>query len=127
LGGWTDTDLGVIDEQITLDVPARDSRVVILRPYQDRPYTLQSNRHVSQGATDIEDASWNAETQRLSWTQKVVKGFEHRVRVDASGFMTTPTLAVDGQENGRLEEFGELWSIELNAFENGSIKPNLTF
>ncbi|MCZ7583097.1 MAG: alpha-galactosidase [Deltaproteobacteria bacterium] len=122
---WTQTDLGYVDDGLVeVDVPARDSRVVVLRPVKDRPYLVASNRHVSQGGTDLHDPFWTGSA--LTWTQSLVQGFDHTVYVDPVGEPGTPSVSVTAGA-ASVRAFGDLWAIDVTPAETGDATVTLTF
>ena len=122
---WTQTDLGVIDDGLSIDVPARDSRVIILRPVRDRPYLVASNRHVSQGATDLHDPTWDGAT--LAWAQDLVAGFAHTVYIDPAGRTSPPGVQASGGATALVREFGTLIAIDIEPAQSGSEQITLLF
>lgn len=124
---WTQTDLGVIDDLLEIDVPARDCRVVILRPVEDRPYLVASNRHVSQGGTDLHDPAWEPSTAVLSWTQDLVRGFYHTVYIDPAGNAGAPNVSVDGDAIAAVRAAGDLWAVDLVPGRTGAVRVTLQF
>jgi Melibiase len=124
---WTQSDLGVINNNVEIDVPARDSRVIILRPVQDRPYLLSSNRHVSQGGVDLHDPNWDSQSGTLSWTQDIVTGFEHQVYVAPSGFEVVPVVSISDGSEVSLRNDGNLWVIEIVPAATGTVNISLIF
>ena len=124
---WTQTDLGVVTSTVEIDVPARDSRVIVLRPVQDRPYLVSSNRHVSQGGVDLSAPSWNPAKRELSWNQELVLGFEHTVYVDPAGIAAQPTVTTTGSAGANVRVDGELWAVEITPTGTGSAKITLAF
>lgn len=124
---WTQSDLGVVSDAIELDVPPRDSRVVILRPVLPRPYLVASNRHVSQGATDLSEPRWDEPARTLSWAQALVQGFAHTTYLDAAGLATTPTVSASDGSSAEIRRIGELWAIDLRSPRTGSVDVRVRF
>ena len=63
---WRDEYLGVIDGESPLELEAFESRVLALHQVADHPQLISTSRHVSQGAVELKNLSWNAETGVLS-------------------------------------------------------------
>jgi Melibiase len=124
---WTQTDLGIVTEVVEMEVPARDSRVVILRPVQDRPYIVASNRHVSQGGTDLHNPAWNEGQGTLAWEQDLIEGFEHRVYIDPAGKSVTPTASATNGATATVSVFGDLWAVDIEPASTGSVTVSVTF
>jgi len=124
---WTQTDLGIIQDRLEIEVPARDCRVIILRPVEDHPYLLASNRHASQGGTDLHDPLWNSSTQTLTWTQDLVLGFPHTVYIDPATWSGTPVVQATGNAETSVRRFGALWAVDIDPGDTGSLSMMLSF
>ncbi|MFC1888664.1 alpha-galactosidase [Thermodesulfobacteriota bacterium] len=124
---WTQSDLGVIDDVLEIDVPARDCRVVVLRPVQERPYLLSSNRHVSQGGTDLHDPAWNPASGTLAWSQDLVLGFEHTVYVDPGDLPGPPSVSASVGALASTRAFGDLWAVDIIPASTGPSTITLSF
>ena len=124
---WTQSDLGTIDDKVVVDVPPRDCRVVILRPVQDRPYLVASNRHVSQGGTDLHDPAWNPAGRTLTWSQDLVRGFPHTVYADPRGFDATPQVTASQGATASVRAHGDLWAVDIAADVTATATLTLRF
>ena len=70
---WKQEYLGVVDTKLKLDALSEGHcQVVSFRPVLDRPQVLGTERHISQGAFDLEGVKWQNES--LSGTYKVGPG-----------------------------------------------------
>ena len=78
---WKGELLYVGDEQLTIDVPAKTSRLLSCWPLAGRPQFVGSNRHITQGADDVESVAWNESQCRLSGVSRVVAGDPYKVRI----------------------------------------------
>jgi hypothetical protein len=123
---WTQSDLGVVDRSMTVEVPPRDSRVVVLRRIRDRPYLVASNRHVSQGATDLYAETWDERLGTLSWGQDVVFGFESAVHIDPHDRTSTPSVTSEGGAV-EVQRSGALWTVRLRPARTGRIEVRASF
>ncbi|MCB1155459.1 alpha-galactosidase, partial [bacterium] len=74
---WTESYLGTVSGEESLNIPARHARVVALREKLDRPQFLGTNRHVLGGVEVIDAIAWDAEAKTLSGTQEASVGTEH--------------------------------------------------
>jgi len=92
---WSGDYLGEARGELAVTMPPRTVKVFALRPVLDRPQFIYTNRHVTQGATDIESISWNPDIMTLSGTQQVVPGFEYvlKFRVPAGFEPESATFA----------------------------------
>jgi hypothetical protein len=69
------------DGEVCLDVPGRACRVVSYWAQLDRPTFVGTNRHLTQGAVDVESVSWDASSRTLRGVSNVVGGDPYRVRI----------------------------------------------
>jgi len=63
---WADRPLEDVAGSIPAKLAPHDSLTVALRPAIPRPQIIGTTRHVVQGAIDVKDEQWNAETHTLS-------------------------------------------------------------
>lgn len=125
---WTGTDLGVLhDGVVTMDVPARDCRVIGLRPVRDRPYLLASNRHVSQGGTDLHGPAWDAAKKTLTWDQDLVQGFPHVVHIDPAGWQEVPAATATQNAQVKVAASGDLLEVTITPSVTDSSHLTLDF
>lgn len=64
-----------------MQVPPTASRVITYWPIGDRPQFVGSNRHLTQGADDVEAIRWEERRKRLSGIAHVVGGDPYILRV----------------------------------------------
>ncbi len=81
---WTQEYLGEVSDTLELEVPARNPRVVHLRPILDRPQLVGTNRHVIGGVQVIDSLAWDGDALTLTGEQEGSIGtdfspFEHRL------------------------------------------------
>ncbi|MCB9477772.1 MAG: alpha-galactosidase [Deltaproteobacteria bacterium] len=74
---WTESYLGTVSGEVSMNIPARHARVVALREKLDRPQFLGTNRHVLGGVEVIDEIAWDAEAKTLTGTQEASVGTEH--------------------------------------------------
>lgn len=66
-------------------LPPRTSRILAVREIADHPLLLGTSRHVTQGAVDVVEETWNPSQQTLSGAGRVVGGDPYELRVLAAG------------------------------------------
>ncbi|MBS1726317.1 MAG: hypothetical protein JST51_06310 [Armatimonadetes bacterium] len=72
---WNQKFLGVVDSKLKLDaLNEGHCQVVALRPVQNHPQVLGTERHISQGAYDLDAVKWDAAKATLSGTYVVGPG-----------------------------------------------------
>ena len=71
---WTDEFQDIYEGEFSMSVPPHAVRLLAVHEEQARPQFLSSNRHLTQGAVDLEDLSWDAKKKELSGSVKLVGG-----------------------------------------------------
>ncbi len=74
---WTGEPVGELTDSLEADLPPRTVRVFAVRELKGHPQFLGTNRHITQGATDIEELNWDPIKKIYYVTQKVVPGFKY--------------------------------------------------
>jgi len=124
---WTGTDFGIISGNLSLAVPPRDCRLVVLRPLENHPQILSSNRHITQGATDLSGVSWKPLARTLVWTQDLVPGFPHRVTLTRSGFPYVHVRTLDGTVTATVTRQEDVFQVDLRAERPGPVALQAVF
>ncbi len=76
---WNEEYIGTVRGKIDIDLDPRTVKVLAVRELPYHPWFLSYNRHISQGAVDIESIEWDGSRKDLSGTQRTVPGFEYRL------------------------------------------------
>lgn len=76
---WSGEYLGEFRGVLRLPVKARDVKVIALHEKLDRPQFIGSNRHVTQGATDMGWINWMPESNTLRGSMDIDPGFDYRL------------------------------------------------
>jgi hypothetical protein len=71
---WTDEFQDIYEGEFSMSVPPHAVRLLAVHEEQARPQFLSSDRHLTQGAVDLEDLSWDAKKKELSGSVKLVGG-----------------------------------------------------
>ena len=71
---WTDEFQDIYENEFSMSVPAHGVRLLAVHEEQARPQFLSSDRHLTQGAVDLEDLSWDAKRKELCGKVKLVGG-----------------------------------------------------
>jgi len=74
---WQEEFIGSVTGELSLEVPARTPRVVLLHEPLDRPQFLGTNRHVLGGVKVIQSIAWNQSEKMLTGAQEGSIGTEH--------------------------------------------------
>ncbi|MBQ2978212.1 MAG: alpha-galactosidase [Clostridia bacterium] len=116
---WRDEYLGVIDGESPLELEAFESRVLALHQVANHPQLISTSRHVSQGAVELKNLSWNAETGVLSGVSSLPEDEKY-------------TLVVAAPEGWHLAGQGEeiaprVWKIHLATQAAGDFNWKVGF
>lgn len=79
---WSDTFLGEVGGRLEATLEPRSALAIALREVLGHPQLLSTNRHISQGATDLAGVRWDEASATLSGTVAAAPGtafapFEH--------------------------------------------------
>ena len=98
---WSGAYLGTLSEKMSMSVPPRSVRLVALHPEANHPQFLTSDRHVTQGAVELNDLKWESAAKTYTLDVKAIGGFPftYFVRVP-EGFEFKSASASDG---GKIE------------------------
>jgi hypothetical protein len=78
---WNRKPLGEVSDGFDLDLRACASRVICVRKKTGIPQILSTTRHISQGALELSDVGYDAETRILSGVSDVVAGDDYALYV----------------------------------------------
>jgi hypothetical protein len=127
---WTEAFLGTVRGTLEHTVAPHGHAVIALRPALDRPQLLGTNRHVTQGATDLIEERWDEASGALRIRMDVDAGasdavpFEYRVRVHAPGSFVVDEPASTG---GAVTQEGEVVTVTFTPAAPGEHELVLAF
>jgi hypothetical protein len=78
---WAKEALPSFHGDFKYEVPGRSCRVIAVRATEDHPVLVSTSRHVTQGIADVSDERWNAATNELSGTSKVIGNDTYELRI----------------------------------------------
>lgn len=125
---WRNEYLGVLSSRCTLNLDPWESRVLALHPVSDIPQVISASRHVSQGALEIEEITWDAESGRLSGRSRVPRGVPYTLTLAVPEPWRFPEGAeAAGPEVCRVtllpEQEDFRWSFSFSRAVPGKISP----
>ena len=119
---WNQKYLGVVDSKVNFDALAEGHcQVVSLRPILDRPQVLGTERHISQGAFELEAVKWEIET--LSGTYKVGPGQRWRLSIFVPKGYSVLKVDTKGVE---MKQDGQILTLTM-PLSGSSVKWSVTF
>ncbi|MBN2493368.1 MAG: alpha-galactosidase [Deltaproteobacteria bacterium] len=109
---WTGEVIEGVSGRIERAVEPHTVQVFALREQLDRPQYLGGNRHVLQGAVEIESIDWDAQTASLRLTQRVAPGsqaapWEQQLDFHVPEGFELQSVEVDGAADGTLSSAQE--------------------
>ncbi|MDB4930294.1 MAG: alpha-galactosidase [Myxococcaceae bacterium] len=133
---WSGRLLPVDDAGLTVEVAARESAVVTLRPRRDGVQFVGSDRHLTGGAPDVERARWDASAGVFTLGLRVAAagdgGHTMRVRVALradAGVAGVPTVTAEGAAVTELAvtREGELVTVAFTPGASGALTLRARF
>jgi len=93
---WSDTFLGTVTDTIGFGSinPGFNCQLFCIRPLQPNPQVLATSRHISCGATDLSEVTWNQGS--LSGISKIVPGDEYTLVINEPAGYSSPVITLTG-------------------------------
>lgn len=127
---WSESFLGVVQGNITYDVPAHGHALIALREKSGHPQFLGHNRQFTQGGTDLVEERWDEVRNTLRLTFDMDQGpagsvpFEYRLRLYVPGGFRLISADVG---NGRLGQNGPVLTVALTPQAAGRLTFRFDF
>ena len=114
---WTGEFFGARRETFSVEVPPRAVRLMcIAQGDPRRPKFTSSSRHIAQGAVDLTDLAWDADSGVLSGKARVVAGHKTVLRF----VLPAGLVPVDGEAPPAVGGY-RLWEKELLSETSGEV------
>lgn len=128
---WTESHIGTVSGRLSMKLPPRTVRVVAIHPKTEHPRFLSTNRHVTQGATDIKRIRWlegegHSAGGRLLVTLKADKNFDYSIKFFVPAAYRLKNAGFDG-EGVETERDGELLTAKFTPKLEGERTLMLQF
>ncbi len=125
-GFWNETYYGTASGRLSVSVPPGSVRLLCLRPYEDRPMFLSTDRHYSQGATDFTALDWDAQRRMLTGTFDGIADTAYTLRVLAPSPYEMKQVAVScGDATTRMDD--RVLVIRFHCDEAGPVNWQVEF
>lgn len=123
---WHETYFGTASNELSVSVPPGSVRLIGLRPYEERPMFLSTDRHYSQGATDFTSLAWDEGARQLRGTFDGVADTPYALRVLVPSPYSVKGVSVScGDPVTRMDD--RVLVIEFHCAENGPVAWSATF
>lgn len=124
---WSEVFLGVCRD--SFDIPALGANGLqsyVIREAFDRPQIISTNRHLSQGAVDLELIGWDDATATLSARSRVVADDRYTVTLDVpAGYR--PMDATVGDQSVEVENRGRFARLSFVSPQSGPVVWSVRF
>ncbi len=95
---WKGEWLGLQQESMALELPMRSVKLIALWEATDRPQFVGDDRHVTQGAVELENLAWDEKTRVYSLSVKAIGGFPFTYVVRVPEGFSLKKASADGAE-----------------------------
>ncbi|MBR1920944.1 MAG: alpha-galactosidase [Kiritimatiellae bacterium] len=100
---WRQEWMGVVEDGLDLSVPPHTVRLVALWKAANRPQFVGDDRHLTQGAVELEDLSWDDAAGVLRADMRVVGGFPLTFAVSVPEGFAQTSVATPGMSDVAVE------------------------
>ena len=99
---WGQEHLGALKGGLRMNVPMRSVKLVAVREKADRPQFVGDDRHITQGAVELEDLKWDESACTYRMKVKAIGGFPfaYSVRVPEGYFLKSAAGAAATSADG---------------------------
>ena len=108
-------------------VPMRSVKLFAIREKLDRPQFIGDDRHITQGAVELEDLVWNAERRTYTLVVKTVAGFPFTYLVRVPADYEYKSAQAEGAKVSVCRRDCGLIAVTVSAERNASVPVVLQF
>lgn len=121
---WKQTYRGIVDTKVSWDpLAGGQCQVLALRPVQDHPQVLGTERHISQGAYDLDAVKWDSAKMNLSGQYRIGPGQRWHLTIFVPKGYAMASVDVKGIES-KVE--GSILTLTM-PLGNGPSRWSVTF
>ncbi len=125
---WTQNWLGVQKNRVSMTVPARTVRLLSVWPVENRPQFVGDDRHLTQGAVELNAMAWDTTAKTLSATVKAIGTFPITLSFRIpQGYALKSCKAAEGVQVATAKTDGELLTVTLTSPTTKDVPVVLTF
>ena len=125
---WNGKWEGVMSGGIGCEIPMRTVRLFAMREMADHPQFVGDDRHITQGAVELNDLKWDASAKTYTLGVKSIGGFPftYFVRVP-EGFVCKGVAVQDGGAADVSKREDGLLAVTISSGESQDVKAVLQF
>jgi len=125
---WSQTYAGRVRDALVLPaVPMRSVKLFALRAAKDHPQFVGDDRHITQGAVELENLAWDAQAKTYTIDVKLVGGFPLTLAVSAPEGFTFKKAAAESGVDCKAAPAKGLVRVTLKADASRTAKVKLQF
>ena len=109
------------------DVPMRSVKLFAVRPVAQHPQFVGDDRHITQGAVELNDLAWNAEAKTYTVDVKVVGTFPLTFAVKVPAGMDSKAVGVPPGVKAQTKKDGSILRVTLTSPETRDVKVAIQF
>jgi len=122
---WNQKFLGKARGEYSTDLPAHACQVLSLRPAQDHPQLIGTDRHITMGAVELKGEKWDASKKELRLKIELVENYPTELTIYTAGrtFREVQAIGVEAQATSE----GETVRAKLLSGRSGVREVTLQF
>lgn len=127
---WNDRPAGRIsgDGQLTQTLRPAETRMLSIHEVTDRPQFIATDRHIMQGYIDLSDVQWDAKTNQLSGTSKVVGDDPYTVVIATNGYAPQTATLDHPTAQVKISKVDDRYiKLTISADNNAAIRWSVKF
>ncbi len=122
---WKQKFLGKVRGEYSLELPPHASAVLALRPAEDHPQLVGTDRHITMGAVELKDEKWDPAKKELRIKVTLVENYPTTLSVYTAGSRFKQAKAVGAGVDGSSE--GEIVRAKLTSSKSGDAEITIQF
>ena len=125
---WSGTWEGLIVGGIGCEIPMRTVRLIALWEAAEHPHFVGDDRHITQGAVELNDLKWNAAAKTYALDVKAIGGFPftYFVRVPDGFKFKSASVPKGGKVKTKMRDDG-LLAVTISAESSQDVSAILQF
>ncbi len=122
---WNQKFLGKMRGEYVVELPAHASQAVSLRPAEDHPQLIGTDRHITTGAVELKEEKWDRAKKQLDLSVSLVENYPTTLTIYAAGRLFKEAKATGASVEARTD--GEIVRAKLSSDRSGDARVTLQF
>ncbi len=126
---WADEFVAPFGKKLTAKLAPGSCRVIALRAVEDRPVLVSTSRHITQGVVDVQAEAWDAASNTLSGTSRLVAGdpYELRIYAPKDAVVAVARAGDKGALTIKVSQDGRNVRVKFTSATGGTTKWQVVF